>query len=67
MARTELHGVRAVAAHLGVSTRTAFRYARGADPLPLRDFRGHWRTTTRELDAWVKRQTRRKTASGAAR
>ena len=62
--RFDLYGVKQVAAHLGVATRTAFRYARDAtDPLPIFDFRGRgWVARRRDIDAWVSRQLKQRTA-----
>ena len=60
--RFDLRGVKAVAAHLGIATRTAFRYARDKhDPLPIFDFKGRgWLARRADIDAWQARQLRAK-------
>lgn len=63
MIRPDLRGARAIADYLGMGRRTMWRYAaRPADPLPLLDLLGAVVARRTDLDAWLGRQLRARTA-----
>jgi hypothetical protein len=60
LAEWDLEGWDAIAFAIGVSVRTAQRYADDPDdPMPIMRFKGNIRAREHELRVWVKRHTQR--------